>query len=220
MPAGEGRITARPRLITGGKPAPASGAAVPGGDAAYAAALARGDREAARVFMARNLPTVLGVARRLLLDEAEAEDAAQDVFVKVWKNAHRWEAGRARFDSWVGRIAINACYDRLRRRRETPIETIPERADATPAAVDRMAGRETARRVRAALEALPERQRLALELCQLQEHSNIEAAAIMEISVEAVESLLSRARRGLRAALAGEGGTMIGDLAAARGDEG
>lgn len=211
-------IAARLRSIAGGKPAQAFAASFPGGDGAYARALARGDRAAARHFMARNLPTILGIARRLLGDEAEAEDAAQDVFVKVWKNAHRWEPGRARFDSWVGRIAINACYDRLRRRRERVFDDLPEEADGAPGADHRLSGQETADRVRAAIAGLPGRQRLALELCQFQEHSNIEAAAMMEISVEAVESLLSRARRTLRRTLAGEAGTMIGELAAARGE--
>lgn len=169
--------------------------------------------------MARNLPTVLGIARRLLRDEAEAEDAAQDVFVKVWKNAHRWEPGRAKFDTWVGRIAINTCYDRLRRRREASGEDLPERADGAAGADDLLGAEAGARRVRAALAELPERQRLALELCHFQEHTNIEAAEMMEISIEAVESLLARGRRALRAALAAEAGELIADLAASRGEE-
>ncbi|TGY89964.1 RNA polymerase sigma factor [Marinicauda algicola] len=203
-------------LLAGGRPADPDD---PSADAAYARALARGEPQAARCFMARNLPTVLGIARRLLRDEAEAEDAAQDVFVKVWKNAHRWEPGRAKFDTWVGRIAINTCYDRLRRRREASGEDLPERADGAAGADDLLGAEAGARRVRGALASLPERQRLALELCHFQEHTNIEAAEMMEISIEAVESLLARGRRALRAALAGEADELIADLAASRGEE-
>lgn len=183
-------------------------------DAAFARALAAGDPEAAKRFVDRCLPTVLGVARRLLRDDAEAEDVAQETFVRVWRNASRWKPGAARFDTWVGRIAINLCYDRLRKRREQVIEDAPERRDASADQQGCMERGEAAGVVRAAMAKLPERQRLALELCHFLELSNVEAAAMMEVNVEALESLLARARRKLRADLALEQDGLLRSLAA------
>lgn len=217
---GEGMIGRGLTLIPGrksgttGSPGPLSG-----DDQAYARALAGSEPAAVREFTTRNLPVVLGIARRLLGDEAEAEDAAQDVFVKVWKNAHRWQPGRARFGTWIGRIAINACFDRLRKRRERPAAQVPDRPDGAPGAEARLQAGHSAVRIRSAVANLPERQRLALELCHFQEHSNIDAAAMMQVSVEALESLLSRARRALKAELSSEAGGLMNDLAAARTQE-
>ena len=151
----------------------------------------------------------------MLRDHEEAEDIAQETFVRAWRNAHRWTPGRARFESWVGRIAINLCHDRLRRRRETTMDAPPERRDGAAPADAALSAGQGAERVRAAVAALPERQRIALEICHFQERSNIEAAEIMEISVEAVESLLARGRRALRKTLADEAGELIETLAEA-----
>ena len=101
------------------------------------------------------------------------------------------------------RVALNLCYDRLRRRREDPMAEPPEQVDLSPGAEAGLQVRDVGRQVEAALAALPERQREAIVLCHYQELSNIEAAVLMEVSVEALESLLSRARRSLRVALAG-----------------
>jgi RNA polymerase sigma-70 factor (ECF subfamily) len=120
---------------------------------------------------------------------------------KAWKQAPRWTPGQARFDTWLHRVALNLCYDRLRRRREIPTHTPPDRPDEGPAPDRGLMAAETGLRVGQALSRLPDRQREAVVLCHYQELSNIEAAALMEISVEALESLLSRGRRALRQSL-------------------
>src|SRR5690606_36980416 len=94
------------------------------------------------------------------------------------------------------------CYDRLRRRREIPTAVLPDRPDEGPAPDRGLLAADVGAAVNAALARLPDRQREAIVLCHYQELSNIEAAELMEISVEALESLLSRGRRALRAALA------------------
>ncbi len=162
----------------------------------------RGDAAAIQALVARKLPRMLALAGRMLGDAAEAEDVAQEALIRAWRQAPRWTPGNARFDTWLHRVALNLCYDRLRRRREIPTETPPDRPDEGPAPDRGLIAADTGRRVDAALAALPQRQREALVLCHYQELTNIEAAGLMDVSVEALESLLSRGRRALRQALA------------------
>jgi RNA polymerase sigma-70 factor (ECF subfamily) len=152
--------------------------------------------------MARKLPRMLSLAQRMLGDAAEAEDVAQEVFLRVWKEAPRWKPGAARFDTWMHRVALNLCYDRLRRKRVTPMAEPPEQVDPGPAPDRSLMASDVGRRVQQAMLSLPDRQREAVALCHYQELGNIEAALIMDVSVEALESLLSRGRRALRLALA------------------
>ena len=166
------------------------------------ARVARGDPAAVRALMARKLPRIHGLAARMLNDAAEAEDVPQEVFVRAWRQAGRWKPGAARFDTWLHRVALNLCYDRLRRRREVATDAPPELADEGPAPDRGLEAADVGLRVAAAMAALPDRQREALVLCHYQELGNIEAAALMGVSVEALESLLSRGRRALRSALA------------------
>ena len=135
----------------------------------------------------------------------EAEDVAQEAFVRIWKQAPHWKEGEARFDTWIHRVALNLCYDRLRGRREDPVADLPDEADPQPMPDMQLEARVRDERVRTALAALPVRQREALVLNYYQELSNIEAAALMGVTVDALESLLARARRNLRAQLAGSG---------------
>lgn len=161
-----------------------------------------GDQAAVQALVARKLSRILTLATRMLGDRTEAEDVAQEVFLRVWRQAPRWRAGGARFDTWLHTVALNLCRDRLRRRRETPVNAVPDRPDPSGNVEQALLAEGRARRVAEALQALPERQREAVVLHTWQELSNAEAAAVMGVGVEAVESLLARARRGLRQALA------------------
>jgi RNA polymerase sigma-70 factor (ECF subfamily) len=171
-------------------------------DEALLVRIADGEPGAVRALVGRKLPRVLGLAQRMLGDTAEAEDVAQEAFLRVWKQAPKWRPGAARFDTWLHRVTLNLCYDRLRRRREIATDNPPEREDEdTPSADRRLMAQDTGRRVAEAMQRLPERQREAIVLCHYQELGNIEAAQVMGVTVEALESLLSRGRRGLRMAL-------------------
>lgn len=161
----------------------------------------RGDAAAVEALVARKLPRLLALATRMLGDRAEAEDVAQEAFVRIWRTAGSWRRGRARFDTWLHRVALNLCYDRLRRRREQPVADPPEQVDPAPLPDVGLGESETSERVARALQGLAPRQREAIVLTYYQELSNIDAAAVMNISVEALESLLSRGRRSLRALL-------------------
>src|SRR5687768_14794585 len=174
-------------------------------DVALLRAIADGDETACRLLMQRHLVRLHALATRLLGDASEAEDVCQDVFIKAWKAAPRWQAGRspgeARFGTWLHGVALNACRDRLRRRRPRDDAALDELHDDAPGPARRHAAEDTARAVRAAVASLPERQREALVLCHYQELAQSEAAALMGISVDALESLLARARRTLRGML-------------------
>ena len=165
-----------------------------------------GNNEPAAVneMVRRKLPRLLALASRLLGDADEARDVAQESFLRIWRHAARWRSGEARFDTWLHRVALNLCHDRLRRRKERPLDEydLLELADSAPSADEQLNTAQRNARVAAALAALPERQREAIVLQYYQELSNIDAAALMNISVEALESLLSRARRQLRSQLA------------------
>jgi RNA polymerase sigma-70 factor (ECF subfamily) len=171
-------------------------------DEALLARVAQGDPAAVRAMVARKLPRILSLAARMLGEGAEAEDVAQETLLRAWRQAPSWKPGTARFDTWLHRVALNLCYDRLRRRRETTMESLPERPDDGPAPDRGLQAADVGRRVAQAMQALPDRQREAIVLCHYQELGNMEAAGLMGISVEALESLLSRGRRALRAALA------------------
>ena len=161
----------------------------------------RGEAAAARALVALKLPRMVRLAHRMLGDPVAAEDVAQEAMLRAWKQAPNWTPGKARFDTWLHRVALNLCYDRLRRRREVLTDAVPETPDTGPTPDQAWVERDRSRQVEAALAALPDRQREALTLCHYQELSNIEAAAAMQVSVDALESLLARGRRALRAAL-------------------
>jgi RNA polymerase sigma-70 factor (ECF subfamily) len=170
-------------------------------EAALVGRVAAGEAQAFRALVDRHLPTVLAIARRMLRDDAEAEDVAQETMLRLWRNAARLELGEGGVRPWLRRVAANLCIDRVRAQRNTSLgDALPEEVEP-PSQMTRLAERELGSRVDVALKALPERQRLALTLFHYEGMSQIEVGEAMGISDEAVESLLARARRALKAAL-------------------
>lgn len=167
-------------------------------DASLLARVGQGNEAAFRELVARKLGRVHALAARLLDDRSLADDVAQEALLRVWRTAAAWRPGAARFDTWLHRVVLNLCTDRLRRDRLVFVAEPPERPDPAPAAEDCLLREDAGRRVRIALGRLPERQREAIVLQHYQELPNTEAAVAMGISVEALESLLARARRTLR----------------------
>ncbi len=186
---------------SGSGPVPRSESDENGEETELLARVAAGESEAFRGLVDRHLPTVLAIARRMLRDDAEAEDVAQETMLRLWRNAAGLELGPNGVRPWLRRVASNLCIDRVRARRNTTVvEEVPEES-APPTQLRHLAERELGARVDAALQALPERQRLALTLFHYEGMSQIEVGEVLGISDEAVESLLARARRTLKVAL-------------------
>lgn len=166
------------------------------------AAVAEGDERAFATLVQRHLPRAYAIARRVLPEQADAEDAAQEAFTRIWTHAADWQPGRALFTTWLQRILVNQCLDQLRRSKRRPeqdidalLEELLDPDADTAAQVQR--AREAAE-VQRVVQRLPDKQRMAVVLCYFEEHSNPQAAALMGLHLKALEGLLGRARAQLR----------------------
>lgn len=172
------------------------------GDEALLRAAGGGDRDAFAALVERHLGRAIAIAGRMLGSRADAEEVAQEAFLRVWQKAPDWrDDGGAKFSTWLHRVLVNLCIDRKRRRPTVPLDAIEEPADESADSYDRVARRERQARVASALAALPDRQRAAVVLSYYEGLSNGAVAEALDVTVGAVESLLVRARRTLAAAL-------------------
>ena len=158
---------------------------------------AAGDQGAISALVNLHMPRVHALAFRMLRQTEAAEDVTQETFIKAWKALPEWQP-KARFSTWLHRVALNLCYDRLRKSSETFLAEPPDQVDTALRPDQALDQRQKVKAIEDAIFALPERQKAALTLCAIEGHSNIEAAEIMDVSVDALESLLSRARRTLK----------------------
>jgi len=176
-------------------------------DEALIVLYASGDRHAAVALTRRITPRVMGYAARMLAgDRAEAEDVAQETMLRLWQMAPDWRQGETKVRTWAYRVATNLCIDRQRtrhRRGQVALDAVPDPADEGQSAEGRLQEAERLGALEAALADLPDRQRQAVVLRHIEGLSNPEIAAVMEIGVEAVESLTARGKRALAALLAG-----------------
>ena len=171
-------------------------------DEALLVLYANGDKAAAQALMMRLTPRVLGYAARLLSDHSEAEDVAQEAMLRLWKIAPDWRQGEAKVSTWLYRVVSNLCTDRLRKKRGVALDLVAEPEDGKPSATQTMIEAQRATALQNALNQLPQRQRSAVVFRHLQGATNPQIAEILEISVEAVESLTARGKRALTAILA------------------
>lgn len=158
--------------------------------------IARQDQHAFAELLTRYLSKTLLFIKRYIVSHAQAEDIGQEVFIRVWQHAGKWQDQSVSAKSWIFRIAYNLCIDELRKSRQQTDSTDELENNMTPE-TQYIQSQQTSM-VNNAIAALPERQRSALWLCAYEGLSNKEAAAALDISVQALESLLSRARRKLK----------------------
>lgn len=177
---------------------------------ALVALLAAEDASAFRTLISRHLASVLATTRRMLKGDAEAEDIAQETMLRLWRSAGTIEVGPAGVLPWLRRTAVNLCLDRVRaskRFADTDVPEVPQKADQ----LSGMEDRDLAARVESEMGQLPERQRIAITLFHYEGMSQMEIAAALGLSDDAVELLLARARRSLRGRLEDEWRGLMAD---------
>jgi RNA polymerase sigma-70 factor (ECF subfamily) len=162
-----------------------------GEDRALLTAHLSGDGRAFDTLVRRHQQRMWAVAVRTLRDPDEAADAVQDACLSAYRSAASYR-GEARVSTWLHRIVVNACLDRARRRAARPTVPLPEQPPADPH--DRLDERETTLEVEKALASLPDDQRFALVLVDLQGMSVQEAAAVLEVPEGTVKSRCFRGR--------------------------
>jgi RNA polymerase sigma-70 factor, ECF subfamily len=179
-------------------------------DAALMLRVKEGDREAFEGLVEKYKHPVMNLLYRTLPDAIEAEDLAQQVFIQVYKSAHRYQVA-AKFSTWLFTIARNLCLNEIRRRSRHPAESLEA---GTADSEDQPARQfedtkvfsppesllhgELEEKIEHALRALPEKQRTALLLCRQEELSYEEIAEVLECSVSATKSLIHRGRETLK----------------------
>jgi RNA polymerase sigma-70 factor (ECF subfamily) len=172
------------------------------GDGTLLAAAAEGEHAAFRSLVSRYADRVFANCQRILADRAEAEDAVQESFARLWRVLDGGGASAPDRDAggWLMRTSRNLCIDRLRRRKRWVADEggLDRQLDPDPGAEARLQEQDVGARLSAALDRLPDRQRAAIALVHFDGLPQTEAAAAMDVSVEALESLLARGRRALR----------------------
>lgn len=170
-------------------------------DADLARRAASGDRDAFGELVNRYAPQARRLARTVLQNEADADDAAQDGFLLAWRNLDRYDAGRP-FAPWLMRIVLNAAADLRRKRRVRATEAIPAATVSAGASPEESAARSQFRaELEEALGRLPERQRTAVVLFDVEGYSHGDIARLLGIPEGTVRSDVFHARRALRQAL-------------------
>ncbi len=173
-------------------------------DEALLVRVAGRDQSAFRVLVDRHMPSLILLARRLLRDEAEAEDIAQEALLRLWRQGAALDVGPAGIAPWLKRVVSNLAIDRLRVRGRFDVTDEPPEQPQAADQLRSLEQRELSTRVEAALRGLPDRQRLALTMFHYEGLSMQEVGSMMGASAEAIKSLLARARRTLKVALAAE----------------
>ena len=179
-------------------------------DAALMLRVRKGEQDAFAQLVDKYKQPIMNLAYRMLHDPTEAEDMAQNVFVQVYKSAHRYEAA-SKFSTWLFTIARNLCLNEIRRRSRHPADSLdaphPEQEDqpwqqyedkkAVPPPESLLHG-ELAGKIEEALAELPENQRTAILLCRQDELSYEDIAKVLGCSLSATKSLIHRGRETLK----------------------
>jgi RNA polymerase sigma-70 factor, ECF subfamily len=167
-------------------------------DETLMAKTASGDHRAFRLLVARHMGRAIRLAEAATGNTSDADDIAQEAFVRVWNRASSFDPGIARFTTWLYRIVVNLAIDRARRPRAEPIECVESVATDQPDALAEIIHSEEQNALDGSMSELPERQRAAIALFHFEGLSGREAAEAMDMTEKAFESLLIRARATLK----------------------
>ncbi|NKB33772.1 MAG: sigma-70 family RNA polymerase sigma factor [Pseudomonadales bacterium] len=166
-------------------------------------AVCNGDQSAYQAIVKQHLKSISHYAFRILGNKKDTEDITQETFLKLWINAEKWRPEKAKLSTWLHRITHNLCVDYLRKHGNTQIKDNIEEEKQNHTEWQHSYEVSDHRKkqeqlLKEAIDKLPENQRSALMLCHYSGFSNKEAAAIMDVSVKALESAIARAKRSLR----------------------
>lgn len=168
-------------------------------DAALLARISEGNASAFAALVERHNRRFYALAYRFTMHRQEAEDVVQDAFLKLWERPDQWQADRnTRFTTWFYRVVVNLCLDRKKRKRPLPLAEDFDMADDRPSQEESFSGHQQRKLLESAIADLPERQRVALNLCFYEGLSNQEAADVMQLNLKALQSLLMRAKATLK----------------------
>jgi RNA polymerase sigma-70 factor (ECF subfamily) len=161
----------------------------------------KGDRAAFTQLVERHSSFIYALAYRILLSRTDAQDVTQEVFIRMWHEAPKWRPNKARYQTWIYRVAFNLSLNHRQRvqQQHAPLSDVPLEDmvdESTPEQI--VDDAQSIASLNQAIGSLPMQQRVALQLRHGSDLSVAEVAQIMNLSIKAVESLLVRARRDLR----------------------
>lgn len=176
-------------------------------DESLLALIVKGDQRAFAILVNRHVKKFHAAAYRMCGDTQESEDIVQEAFLKLWSKPQMWDSTRgAKFATWFYRIVTNLAIDKMRRKKAVAVgEVIDVFADTRDSQEETLNEQQRQGALESAIQALPDRQKAALNLCFYEGLSNREAADILGVSVKALESLLVRAKTALKEELSKRG---------------
>ena len=164
-----------------------------------------GDMTAYQTLLNHHLPSLSHYVARMTVNSADAEEIIQDVFLRFWQKAEQYNPQRAKLSTWLHQIAYNICVDFFRKNDKHNIQKHEIITASKDSPQQTFESKQASEILKEAITALPENQRCALVLSHYQGLSNRETAEVLEISVDALESLLRRARKKLQSSLNSRG---------------
>lgn len=156
------------------------------------------DESAFSMLVQRHTQSIHAFIYRLCGNQSDAEDITQETFLRLWQRASKWTPNTVQFTTWLHQIARNLCIDQFRRERSRKRTAIQESVEFSDSAIESLEDDEQRQAMRSAIRTLPERQRTALVLCQVQGWTQQDAAQVLDTTVDGVQALIGRARRTLR----------------------
>ena len=170
-------------------------------DNALLEAYGNGIPGASQILTDRFMSKIFTQAFHRVRNEADADDIAQEAMLRLWRIAPNWNQGNAKISTWLYKIVNNLCIDRLRQKKTENLDTVTEPIDNRQNITNYLLNQSRANALYNALAKLPVRQREAVSMRHLEGISNPEIAEKLELSIEAVESLIARGKRALSDAL-------------------
>jgi RNA polymerase sigma-70 factor (ECF subfamily) len=155
------------------------------------------NHDAFSTLVTRHSDRFYSLSYRTLFNQSDAEDIVQESFLKLWRKPELWQEKRSsKFTTWFYRIIVNACYDLNKKKSSQEIPLVGDEYEQV--SDDQDSSHQQVSAIEAAIKNLPERQRLALNLCFYEELSNTDAAEVMGIRLKALQSLIMRGKAALK----------------------